>query len=325
MEQTECASPIIRQETLTPSLNSDSDPELNSHGSVAGKRRHRLPTDSDSDSETPGAEEECEPWEEEMEDLVTGERTQLAPGDIRSWRELRDQIKNDLNWNRHTSIKQLNQLIILRNFTTLILKGYGWIEASFEIANVWHDAIEPSPYFARRVQALARYYQVFENLPQERRGGSRHGRSLLNDESVQAAIRTWLTSQAIGSVTPRLFAEGINSTILPSLDIMVKKPVCEWTARRWLVQLGWTHQTLRKGVYMDGHERLDVVKYHEEVFLPKLSAYERQMVKFELEDGMLCPVQPDLQPGERIIIPQWQDETCFQANKFKKNLWCVLQ
>jgi hypothetical protein len=33
-----------------------------------------------------------------------------------------------------------------------------------------------------------------------------------------------------------------------------KKSSCEWTARQWLIKLGWRLTVLQKGVYMDGHE-----------------------------------------------------------------------
>ena len=36
-------------------------------------------------------------------------------------------------------ITQINQLLILQNFATLQLKGYGKIEASLEIAQQWHE------------------------------------------------------------------------------------------------------------------------------------------------------------------------------------------
>ncbi|KIK19287.1 hypothetical protein PISMIDRAFT_66589, partial [Pisolithus microcarpus 441] len=55
--------------------------------------------------------------------------------------------------------------------------------------------------------------------------------------------------------------EAIESTIFPELGILPKHPNSEWTARQWLIKLGWQHSTVQKGVYMDGHEQEDVVKY----------------------------------------------------------------
>ena len=38
---------------------------------------------------------------------------------------------------------------------------------------------------------------------------------------------------------------------------------------------------VHKGVYIDGHERDDVVDYWNNIFLPALKYFEKQMSKFE--------------------------------------------
>lgn len=81
------------------------------------------------------------------------------------------------------------------------------------------------------------------------------------------------------------------------------------------MKLGWQHTRLRKGVYMDGHEREDVRKYRQEVFLPAMAAFESRMVHFEgLE---LHHVEPILVPGEKKVIANFHDECCFHGNDFK--------
>ncbi|OAX33618.1 hypothetical protein K503DRAFT_656031, partial [Rhizopogon vinicolor AM-OR11-026] len=66
----------------------------------------------------------------------------------------------------------------------------------------------------------------------------------------------------------------LTSIIFPNLKIHPKQPLNMRTARCWLLELGWRHTTVRKGVYMDGHKRDDVVKYRKEVFLPLMAQYE---------------------------------------------------
>lgn len=78
---------------------------------------------------------------------------------------------------------------------------------------------------------------------------------------------------------------------------------------------------IRKGVYMDGHERPDVVKYRNEVFLPELAKYERQMVQFVGPE--LKRVEPVLAPGEKRVIALMQDESSMHAGKYKSTIWCV--
>jgi len=85
----------------------------------------------------------------------------------------------------------------------------------------------------------------------------------------------------VGSITPQNFAHGLNTQILPSLNIFLTKPLCERTAHQWLLQLGWSRTVLHKGVYMDSHECKDVVKYQETVFLPKMKEFEQRMAQYE--------------------------------------------
>jgi hypothetical protein len=261
---------------------------------------------------------EGEPWEDEVTDMV---RPPLV--NIRGWKDLRDQVKDDLKKKHtHLPMKDINQLMILRNFATLQLKGHGWVAASREIASQWHEKLGgSSEHFARHIRGLARHYQVFEQLPVESRGGNKNGTSLLKDEAVKVAARTWLTEQRVGSITPQIFCHALNSQIFPSLNISLKKPLCERTARRWLVKLGWTRTILRKGVYMDGHERDDVVKYRKEVFLPMMENFEQRMIKFVGPE--LKRVEPELQPGEKLLIAEFHDESCCQQNDFKGSAWCV--
>lgn len=107
---------------------------------------------------------------------------------IRGWEALREEIKEELKRmkNKNGRLTEINQLLILRNFVTLRLKGLGRMAASEHIADEWHEG--EGVHFARQVRALARHFQLFEQLPIEKRGGDR-GHSLLSDERVQAACR----------------------------------------------------------------------------------------------------------------------------------------
>jgi hypothetical protein len=44
------------------------------------------------------------------------------------------------------------------------------------------------------------------------------------------------------------------------------------TAHRWLKSMGFKYKEYRKGIYVDGHERDDVVEYRKE-FLAKMKEY----------------------------------------------------
>jgi hypothetical protein len=55
--------------------------------------------------------------------------------------------------------------------------------------------------------------------------------------------------------------------------------ISESTSLRWLLRLRMTFDEYRRGSYVDGHERDDVVQYTSE-FLKRMVDYEKRMIKF---------------------------------------------
>ena len=57
----------------------------------------------------------------------------------------------------------------------------------------------------------------------------------------------------------------VNNVIIPSLGLDVGgQCIAEPTACRWLAKLGYELKDIKKGIYVDGHEREDVVTYRKE-------------------------------------------------------------
>jgi hypothetical protein len=310
--------PCVRQLSHSPSLELDD--------SVTPVKDSNAGTDDDApvyDAELETIEAECqelpldgddaETWEQELDANVEDPNKE-----IRSWDELRKQIKNDLKKQSKTlPLSCINQLMILSNFATLQLKGLSRIEASVEIARQWHEG--QGNWFARQVRALARHYQIFEQLPKGKRGGSRSARSWLHDERVKKMVLDYLKNLPTGKVTPSALQKHINNMIFPELGIKPKKSLTIRTARRWLIKLGWRHTLVKKGVYMDGHERSDVVNYRNKEFLPQMAMFEARMVHYEGPD--MTRVEPQLAECEKEIIHQFHDECCFHANDQSNHAW----
>ncbi|KAF9516301.1 hypothetical protein BS47DRAFT_1292541 [Hydnum rufescens UP504] len=260
--------------------------------------------------------------DDELDELIHHDSRSCVT-EIRSWPVLRNEIDGILHKQKNRAtlpLNQINQLQLIRNFATLRIKGFKRTSASVHLALSHHDG--DGVYFARRVRALARHYQMYEQLPIDRRGGKRIGSSHLDDEDVEREAHSWLDSQKVGSVTSSNFCRALNTSIFPQLGIALKQPLSNRTARRWLHKLGFRHKTLTKGVYMDGHERADVVAYRENVFLPAMEKFERRMAQYHGPELKHC--EPNLQPGEKRVIAQFHDESCFHANEFKRSAWCVL-
>src|ERR1700733_13250431 len=91
------------------------------------------------------------------------------------------------------------------------------------------------------------------------------------------------------------------------------------TTYRWLLRLGFYKSEVKKGVYVDGHEREDVVAYRQEVFLPliaELDLYTRHYK--EREDGTWEIIEPLLPLGVQPHVMYYQDESCFHGHDYKK-------
>ena len=140
------------------------------------------------------------------------------------------------------------------------------------------------------------------------------------------AARAHLSTVPMGKVTPKEFHCTLNEQILPSLGFALKDGLSERMAQQWLVSLGWRHTRVKKGVYMDGHERPDVVEYQNDVFLPLMASFEQRMAQWtqRLECVELVHVEPELGPDEKQIITVFQDESCFHVNDHKQTMWYTL-
>jgi hypothetical protein len=318
---------ILIQDRDAQSVETSSQPEEHAedtHAQFECDVTHTTVATVNMSTENPGndkADDDDDEWDFEGEvcESVSCERIE-----IHGWDTLRDQIKADLKKRGDTlPLSKVNQLLILRNFATLRLKGYRTIAASIEIAQQWHE--RDGTHFACKVCSLACHYQLFEQLPREKHGGVKKGCTLLLDEVLKTAARDWLMSLKTGEVMPRCFQHALNNRILPSLNIALKKPLCKRTARRWLIKLGWRMTQIRKGVYLDGHEREDVVKYRNEEFLPRMKEFESRMTHYILDGEVLKPIEPVLAPDKKKIIPLFQDESCFHANEYKSSAWSAFQ
>lgn len=128
----------------------------------------------------------------------------------------------------------------------------------------------------------------------------------------------------------------VNERIIPSLGLdLGKEKISESTARRWLLKLGYEMKECRKGMYVDGHEREDVVNYRK-TFLTEVEAGERSVhsmrngkpdtqliIRFRVTytDDTLEPVEPKLAPGERRRRPLFHDETIVSTNDLRRRVW----
>ncbi|CAB5345552.1 unnamed protein product [Rhizophagus irregularis] len=80
-------------------------------------------------------------------------------------------------------------------------------------------------------------------------------------------------------VTVNSFCNFVNEEILPSIGIENKITISEKTATQWLKKMGFTFSRYAKGMYVDSHERDDVIAYWNK-FLETMERYQSLMSKF---------------------------------------------
>ncbi|CAE6514514.1 unnamed protein product, partial [Rhizoctonia solani] len=90
------------------------------------------------------------------------------------------------------------------------------------------------------------------------------------------------------------------------------------TAQRWMPILGYKWRTERRGQFADGHEREDVVDFRMNNFIPKWTALEPRMRKWDREGN---EIPPDLRAGEREVVVHWHDEVIYRAHDRRMTRW----
>ena len=84
----------------------------------------------------------------------------------------------------------------------------------------------------------------------------------------------------------------VNQTIIPALGLdLGKTTISENCARWWLKKLGYELTTVKKGIYVDGHERPDVVEYRK-TFLANIA--ENEHLRNQYDDTTLEIIPPSL-------------------------------
>ncbi|CAG8780141.1 2667_t:CDS:2 [Cetraspora pellucida] len=154
-------------------------------------------------------------------------------------------------------------------------------------------------------------------LPPSQRG-KHPSQSLLHDEEVSLKVANYLRSTKF-KVNPRLVKQYFENNILPELHIDQVQTISLTTARRWMKKIGFYYKRYQKGVYVDDHEREDVVAYHK-VFLQNMAEYKRLMPKWTDVDCKVCE-EPYLLPGEQKHILINHDECTFHSYDGTREFW----
>ncbi|CAG8848770.1 37493_t:CDS:2, partial [Gigaspora margarita] len=111
----------------------------------------------------------------------------------------------------------------------------------------------------------------------------------IHNGEVSLKVANYLRSTKF-KVNPRLVKQYFENNILPELYINQAQTISLITAWHWIKKMGFYYKRYQKGIYVDGHEREDMIAYCK-VFLQNIAEYNKLMPKWTDVD---CKVYEEL-------------------------------
>ena len=247
-------------------------------------------------------------------------------------------------WESALQFRRATSLVVFYNL--MIYSSKSRIEAS-KLAAVAQGKAQC--HGGRSIRKWARVFEETKELPSSQRGA--HGKvfSLLSLPEVAHAMRAYLRSNK-WSMTPVLLAQYsagtmapetaekyakeianeempnglskyVTEEIFPRFGTKVQGGIKPRTARRWMLREGFRYTKHQKGVYVDGHERPDVVEYRQKVFIPTIRSYQPRIIEYEI--GNCTQEVAKVSSNERPIVIMFHDESTFQAHDAQEKSWVL--
>ena len=155
---------------------------------------------------------------------------------------------------------------------------YSWWEALLIAAKSQGIGIKNESKRARNIRTWIHQYLAYNKLPLHRHG--QHQSSILDDEDFAQDIQLHLIEMAKdGYIRAQDVVDYVASTQMQAKLGTKARGISIRTARCWLRKLDWRYGRKRNGMYVDGHERKDIVQYRNE-FLGRWKEYEKRMVTY---------------------------------------------
>jgi hypothetical protein len=171
----------------------------------------------------------------------------------------------------------------------------------------------------RNIRIWADFFLENHRLPDINQGRHVKVQSIISDETTQNICRQWLRSQKSNTISGKSFSEWVNSHLHRELGLPAPVEITERTATRWLHVIGYfLDDATKKGMYLDGHERTDVVEYCRR-FLNEMEEFEKRMPQYEGNNMEMK--MPPLPEGVKPLVMVGHDESCFQSNDGRKTCW----
>ena len=195
---------------------------------------------------------------------------------------------------------------------------YTWRKASMVVAKAQgHGSTR-----ARSIRAWILDFVREGKLPFHSYGYTR--KTVLEDEDVVQEIQQELTERAkTGFIKAEDICEIVGGEKLQALfaRLSVQKPrISLSTAQRWLAKMNWRYSKTKQGMYIDGHEREDVVAYRK-AFVERWAGYENHFQFWDDNANPLSRPSPSDESDSSPLILVTHDESTFFQNDERKTSW----
>ena len=167
-------------------------------------------------------------------------------------------------------------------------------------------------------------------MPESKQGRFQRSGVLWRNEDLNKRATEYVRANAAVKGRPNMtlvdFCKWINDTLLPNstLEPGFPRKVSVETARKWLHELGFEVLTPKKGIFIDGHERSDVVESRKEFLRKMVKIGFLHFTNAPTEDAMKAIPQdvdpPTLEKRSKTVV-FFHDESTFQANDDQSLQW----
>jgi hypothetical protein len=193
---------------------------------------------------------------------------------------------------------------------------YGWIECLQLSAKA---AGKGSVSHAQNLRKWVVAYMQHGTLPLNHYG--RFNTSILDDEDLAQQIHLHLTGIAKEGYVRAQDVVDVMSTPKMKRYLGTKTGISKRTGQRWLHKMQWRYGKATKGMYLDGHERADVVKYRTG-FLVRMQEYQKRMTTYNRDGSILShPTGIDIAAGKYPLVEITQDESTFTMYDRRWTKW----
>lgn len=220
---------------------------------------------------------------------------------------------------KSTSKSDFLRLLCVHRFLEALKQDQPYLRASQEIASAFYPS-RNREWTGRQIRIWSESFLETHSLPEKNQGRHIKTNSIIADENTQSVCRQWLRSQKAHAISGTSFSEWVKHQLHHELGLPASVEISERTATRWLHLLNYNlGDTSKKGTYLDGHERPDVVEYRTQ-FLLRMEQYQKRMPIYTGDD-MELTIMPELTDDTRPLILVVHDESCFQSNDGGKTGW----